>query len=119
MIVTRGLQSCMLLVPLLTWTQHLGLEELALLVEPMRKMLPDMLRTAAAGVPAFQQLPELQRLLLMWLDHVVPMVADNITTNSPARWAARRQLHAACWPYHLLGYSSALAGTVDYCKQSG
>lgn len=71
-------------MPLLTWTEHLTLEELAPLVKLFSEMLPDMLRTAAASVPAFQQLPELQRLLLVWVDHVVPMVADT-ETKSAAR----------------------------------
>lgn len=75
------------LSPLVNWVQQVKLADLEDLLSPFRKLLADGLRSTMNKVDAFHQLPELQRLQVLWLDYVVPLVMDS-EANTPASNAA-------------------------------
>ena len=74
MFVPQGAQH---LSSLFDWVQGLTLAHLEPLLEPCRNFVVAGMQRAMDEVPAFQQLPELQRLSLLWLQYVAPLVLDN------------------------------------------
>lgn len=72
------LQGAQHLVPLVSWVQGLTFEHLEPLLKPCRKFAVACLERTMDEVPAFKntELPELQRLRLLWLEYVVPLVNE-------------------------------------------
>lgn len=84
---TLCLQAAQHLIPLVTWPDKLKLSDLEPLLQPLRKLLVDGLRDTMDKVPVFQQYRELQRLQVLWLEYVVPLVMDS-EADTPANNAA-------------------------------
>ncbi|KAK9817774.1 hypothetical protein WJX72_002024 [[Myrmecia] bisecta] len=70
-----------ILAPLLSWVNQISLDMLAGVQRPMARFWLACLEQSAAQVPRFQQSPRLGCLLQMWLQHVVPLVTSQSSTD--------------------------------------
>ena len=71
------LQDAKLIMPLISWVNGINLEHLEPLMAPCLKFMEDGLKDALSKVPAFQSEKELQRVSLLWLEHILPIILDN------------------------------------------